>query len=221
MLWVGYYRETKQGICVHLKAHPSRMVCGVGSLRLWVKTFPHLKSVRSNPTLSFPKKGILAPNFNPVGYDNEVRKDSKRSELGGRRSHITGRANMVGHGWLQPYLGNGLVSPTPCNHPRQHRMSIMKPRKEGWFILRDRRDQNSKAQKHVWGCNVEYIVVMNSIATDDIQKAWDGVDIVQEFADVFLDNFGMPPSREMEFIIELLSRSSHSLRHHTGWFQRN
>lgn len=149
-LWVWWYWETKWGILVHLRTHPSRRVCGAASLWLRVNTFLHLKLVRSNPNMGFPRKGIQAPNFNPIGYDDKVKEDSEESELGNWRSHIAGSSNMVAHGRLWSYLGNGLVSPTPHHpiHCRQIHLSITKPSKEGWFILGDPWDQNSKAQKH-------------------------------------------------------------------------
>lgn len=52
------------------------------------------------------------------------------------------------------------------------------------------------------------MVIMNSGATEDIKQNWEGVDVVQDFADVFPKKFGLSPSRETEFTIELMSGTS-------------
>jgi len=49
---------------------------------------------------------------------------------------------------------------------------------------------------------------MNLITVDNIKKEWDGMEVVQEFGDVFSNNFLIPPSKETEFTIELLPGTS-------------
>lgn len=93
-------------------------------------------------------------------------------------------------------------------HCKQHRFSVAKPRQQGWFITGNQLNRKPERPLQGQGGKMEYMVILNSTTTRSSEGNWDGVDVVQEFTDVFPEEFALPPRRETEFTIDLTPGTS-------------
>ena len=89
-------------------------------------------------------------------------------------------------------------------HCRRRVLTMAKPDEKEWCLTGDRRDPNPWTSKQGGSAATEYVLVVNAVTTSTPPMDWREMEIVQEFADVFPENFGIPPSRDTEFTIELL-----------------
>jgi len=87
-------------------------------------------------------------------------------------------------------------------HCRRHRVSVRGTESEPWFITGNKREKGITSTRYRPSNDDEYAVMVTTVSVEESQTNIQAKAIVQEFKDVFPEEFGLAPQRQVEFTIE-------------------